>query len=206
MTKAKTRAGKLRMKRSVGRPRIEEGEREGNGRLSRAINPKPTPDPADKFTVQMRARKLGLTLIEAKDPDAGTYIGRLYMQHRAWEQRGSAESRRPLDSITYRQYEAAQKYLALHNDHLKAWGAPGAHYERVLRSSSDEEAAAKWAAKVKEKHTEAQKAIHQAQAENRTENLWAALDYAILRDEEHPHMIGALRILCNALAHHWKIS
>ena len=201
MTKAKTRAGKLRMKRSVGRPRSEDIiYREPSGRRSRSA------EPVDKLATEMRARKLGLTVIEAKDQDAGTFIGRLYMQHKAWEQRGSSESRRPLDSLTYRQHEAAKKYRELHNDHLKAFGIPGAVYESTVGSGGDDEAAAKWSTSVKASYKAAREVLHQAQADNRTENLWAALDYAILRDEEHPHMVRALRILCNALAHHWKIN
>lgn len=201
MGKAKTKAGKLRVKRGVGRPRSEDIiYREPSGRRSRSV------DPVDRLATEIRAKKLGLTVIEARDADAGTYIGRLYMQHKAWEQRGSSESRRPVDSLTYRQHEAAKKYRALHNDYLKAVGAPGAIYEGVPGSGGDDDASAKWAASVKESYGAARVVIQDAQAGSRSENLWAALDYAVLRDEEFPHMIGALRILCNALAHHWKIN
>ncbi len=206
MGKAKTKAEKLRIKRDRGRPRLEVASREANGRASRAIIPRPTPDAADKLTLEVRAKKLGLTVIDAKNQLAATFIGRLYMQHRAWEEKGAKESRRPLDSINERQHSAAVKYRELHNDYLKAVGAPGALYDGKTAGSGDDEALAKWAANIKEKHAEARKAIFAVQCENRGENLWAALDYCILRDEGHLHMIGGLRILCNALAHHWKIA
>lgn len=195
--KAKTKAEKLRVKR--GRPMAIVAHREPNGRASRAA------EPVDKLALETRARKLGLTVIDAKNQLAATFIGRLFMQHRAWEERGGSEHRRPLDSLTERQHKAAVKYRDLHNDYLKAVGAPGAFYDGKSVAGGDDEAHAKWAVGVKESHTEARKAILAAQGENRGENLMAALDYCILRDEPMVHMIGALRILCNALARHWKI-
>ncbi len=63
---------KKRAKR--GRPRIRGCVREQNGRVSRAKTPR---EPANKLTIEMRAKHFGLTVEEAKNPLSGTYIGRL---------------------------------------------------------------------------------------------------------------------------------
>lgn len=47
-------------------------------------------------------------------------------------------------------------------------------------------------------------AIYAAQGlhENRGANMWAAVNYLLDRDEQHPHMIGDLRLALNAIGHH----
>ncbi len=66
---------KKRTKR--GHPRIKGCIREPNGRISRAKTPH---KPMDKLAIEMRAKRFGLTIEEAKNPLSRTYIGRFYLQ------------------------------------------------------------------------------------------------------------------------------
>lgn len=172
--------------------------REPNGRPSRAR------EPADKLALETRARMLGLSVVGAKDPMSATFIGRLHMQFLAWEKRAPSDERRPVESLSTAEYEAATRYLEVHNDHAKAIQSEGAIYDSAGSGSGDEEAHAKWCKAAKSRYDDARKAIMEAQGEARSDNLLAALDLCILRDEPMSHMVGSLRILCNALARHFK--
>ncbi|WP_375610941.1 MULTISPECIES: hypothetical protein [unclassified Bartonella] len=108
---------KKRTKR--GRPRIKGCIREPNGRISRAKTPH---EPMDKLAIEMRAKRFGLTIEEAKNPLSGTYIGRLYLQ----------------GEINQDQYDAAQKYLEVKNNYLCAKGLPNAIYDNFTPSSNEE--------------------------------------------------------------------
>lgn len=186
---ARTKAQKLAAKR--GRPR-KEGYREPNGRPSRSGQ---AHEPADAVALLARARQFRLSRDHAKDPRAGTFLGRLNMLGR---ESGLSDS----------QYDAAQKYLEVHTRYQRSLQSPGAIYDPEAGggASDDPEAYAKWVKGVSEKFTAARNAIQEAQFENRSENLWAALDYVILRGEAHAHLVGATRILCNALSRHFKIA
>jgi hypothetical protein len=174
--------------------------REPNGRASRAR------DPIDKLALEVRARMLGISVLDAKNQLAATFIGRLHMQYQAWEKRGPKDARRPPECLSYREYSAAIRFLDLHNDRLKVIQAHGAQYETRARGDSDIDAVEAWASRVNSEYVGVRKAIQEAQGHNRGENLWAALDYCILRDQPFSNMVGALRILCNSMARHWKIS
>ncbi len=102
-----------------GRPRIKGCIREPNGRISRAKTPH---EPMDKLAIEMRAKRFGLTIEEAKNPLSGTYIGRLYLQ----------------GEINQDQYDAAQKYLEVRNDYLCAKTLPSAIYDKMPSSSNEE--------------------------------------------------------------------
>lgn len=190
--KARTKGAR---KRSRGRPRIETPFREPNGRVSRSQ------DPADKLALETRARMLGLSLIDAKNQLAATWIGRLHMQYQAWEARDKGHPRPP-DSLSRREYDAATRYIALHNDRLKVIQAEGAQYSG-MGASEDIEALERWGRRVNADYAEVRRAIQDAQDRTRSDNLWAALDHCILRDTELPYMVGTLRLLCNVLARHW---
>jgi len=41
--------------------------------------------------------------------------------------------------------------------------------------------------------------VSEAQFEERSENLYAALQYVVVEDKELPHLLGATRIVLNAL-------
>lgn len=191
-----TKSAKRRAKR--GRPRLQVLYREPNGRPSRAN------EPADKLALEARAKMLGLSVISAKDPLAASFIGRLHMQHLAWEKKAASDERRPVESLSTAEYEAAVRYLEIHNDHAKAVQSEGAIYDGEGGGSGDPEAHAVWCKAAIARYDAARKAIMEAQREARYDNLWAALDLCILRDQPMSHMIGSLRILCNALARHFR--
>jgi hypothetical protein len=177
-----------------GRPRKVNVIREPNGRITRAKEP-----PA-KLALEVRARMHKLSIDKAHDQQAGQWLGRLHMAYQAWHRtgRGKDEPQPPM-SISTGQYHALLSYQGLHNDHLKAVGAPGAYYDaHGLRAGTDEEAAARWAEGVKRRHMAARKAI-QSEQNHSHGDLWAALDLCIIQEQQHPHMIGEVRTLGNVL-------
>ncbi len=201
MGKAKTKSQKRR-----GRPKKEDVYRTESGQISRAK------DPPSKLALEARARMHKISVERAKDQHAATYLGRLHMAYMAWkklyqewEKRGRGmEPSQPSQSISTRQYFALLQYRELHNDYLKAIGAPGAYYEpRLSANEGDDDATAEWRTSVITAHKDASEAIQQMQNAERSHNLWAALDYCVLREEEHAYMIGALRELGNALSRHF---
>lgn len=166
---------------------IEGVAREPNGRVSRAA-------PADVVALDARRRHLGLTKEQAKDQKAGSFIGYLSLIG-------------PRDGLSGSQYEAATNYLALRQAYLRAINAPGRVIDGVSTAAPDiTEAYEEWVANTKEVYADCRKAIEEAQNENRRANLWAALDLCIHQDQTVHHMIGDLRIVCNALARFFRVA
>lgn len=185
------------LKRKPGRPRKQNVIREENGRVSRRE------DPPSRLALEMRARMFKLTLDEAKDQKAGEWLGRLHMTYEVWRKKDRGDDKhQPPQSISTSQYHALLNYQALHNDHLKAIGAPGAYFEGTGTGTADEESAAKWSRNVKARHKAARDAIQDRQ-NHYPGNLWAALDMCVIQGEQMPHMIGDLRTLGNTLANHF---
>ncbi|WP_074380617.1 hypothetical protein [Bartonella doshiae] len=172
MTKRKKRAKR-------GRPRINGCIREPNGRISRAKTPH---ERMDKLAIEMRAKRFGLTIEEAKNPLSGTYIGRLYLQ----------------GELNQDQYDAAQKYLEVKNDYLCAKGLPSAVYDEIP-SSSDDKAREKWVEFATEQLSNMQEAIKETQHLYRQYNLYAAIQYIVIEDQTLPHLVNSLRVALNAL-------
>lgn len=143
-----------------------------------------------------------LSIEQAKDQKAGSFLGRLHMAYLAWAKEDRNRPQPEL-SLTTTQYGALAQYQEMHNDWRKAVRAPGAYYEPHLGSSGDEDAHARWANQAKEKYTLTREAIQEAQNFDRANNLWAALDLCVLQELELPHMMGSLRTLANALARHY---
>jgi hypothetical protein len=198
--KARTRGQKKR-----GRPKKEGVFREASGRPSRAE------DPPQKTATEARARLLGLSVIDAQNPEAASWLGRLHMAYVTWQaaQKKTPEnSRRPQPelSISTAQYYAALSYLTLTNNRSKALQSEGAVYDNqsIWRTSSDEAEHARWCADILAEYDKVRDAIQEAQGLSRTANLWAALDFCVLRDMEMPHMIGDLRMLLNAMNRHYR--
>lgn len=168
-----------------------EGYREPNGRLSRSGRDHL---PADTVALDARMKQFGVSRSMAKDQKASTFIGRLCLSG-------------PATGLSEGQYEAAVTYRSLYNAWQRAVQSPGAIYDpqAIGGDGTDPEAYAEWVASVKARYTAARQAVHDAQFDNRVENLLAALDYIILRDQQVHHLIGAARLVCNALARHFKI-
>lgn len=174
--------------------------REPNGRVSRSRNP------IDKLALEARAKMLGISVLDAKNQLAATYIGRLHMRYQAWERRAPKDVPRPSECLSEREYKAATRFLELYNDRLKVVQAEGAQYDKRPTGEADIDAMEAWAKRVNGEYQAVRDAIQEAQNVNRSENLWAALDYCLIRDQELPGMVGSLRILCNSMARFWKIT
>lgn len=173
-------------KNKVGRPKKLNVLREPNGRISRS---KTSPQ---ELAIRMRAKKFNLSLEQAKDPKSQSWIGRLcFLGHEL--------------GLSDDQYKAAQYYLKLYNDYRKAILSPSAHYEERINATGekDNKAYEKWVAKTLIKFKQANNAIQKSQFDNPNDNLYAAIQYAVLEDKELMHLLGALRIALNALHHHF---
>lgn len=181
-----SKAAKLRAKRqSRGRPKIEGVAREANGRVSRSGRDF---TPSNDTGIEARANRLGLTVIQARDQKAGTFIGYLNLLGKQ-------------DGVSDDQYDAAIKFLDLRRNYLLAIKAPNAERRDDNPGVGSNEVSDNyidWCARVRSDYEACRKAIQNAQNESRC-NLWAALDLCLIRDERMDHMIGDIRILCNAL-------
>lgn len=187
--KARTKAERLRRKK--GRKKIEGVAREPNGRISRSGIDH---GPADIVALEARQRHLGLTREQAKDQKAGTYIGYLNILGRR-------------DGLSDDQYDAAVEFQSLYLAYQRAIQSPGRLLdgEAGIASSEVTDAYEEWVKRTRKAYQECRDAIQEAQFEHRHCNLWAALDLCVIQGHHMPHMLGDLRILCNALARHFRI-
>ena len=173
----------------------KNGPREANGRLTRAMNPtKPkTIEAENESPLALRAKVFGLTPAEARDQKAGSFIGRLQIVHQ--------RDKNDQSGISQEQYDAAIRFLELRNQFHKQIGSADAIYERAegsLSMMTEDERQDQWA-KIKARWHDVTRCIQDAQNQTRG-NLWAALDYCVVRNESCGHMIGDLRLALNALA------
>jgi len=168
-----------------GRPPIEGRLREPSGRLSRAKNP------VQKLALEARARHTGLSLAQAGDPASENYLGVLSLL-------GAQEG------ISREQYEAAQRFLTIRNDYRKSLLSPGAYYEQSSgRREEDMDEYHAWVCRVRQRYAQALKAVQEAQLDNGHENLYAALHYVVMEGRRLPHLLGATRMVLNALYRHF---
>lgn len=177
-----------------GRPRKAGVKRTKSGAISRAAGA--YNENADAIALRMRV--FGLSEKDARDQKAATFIGRLCMAGR----------RNTTDGITEAQYEAATEYLAAYANFQKAVKSPNAL--RTGSGGGDQGESADYDSRCRrwvQKFEAIQAAVQQEQGfhENRGSNMWAAIDYLLIRDEQHSHMIGDLRLALNAVGHHLGI-
>lgn len=131
---------------------------------------------------------------QAKDQKAGTFIGYLNILGR-------------VDGISDDQYAAAISFLDLRHAYLRAIKAPNGEIDSGVPGSSGDtvsEEYERWCESTIKRYMECRKAIQEAQNMHRMENLWAALDHCIIRGDRQSHMIGSIRVLCNALARFFR--
>lgn len=176
--------------KKLGRP-LKEGVREPNGRISRTGI---RHEEANRVAIRARMRQLGITENQAMDQKAGSFIGYLALLG-------------PDDGLSEIQYQAAVAFHELYLQYQRAMKAPGAQYDpyAVGGEGMDPDAYAEWAKGVLEKFDSARKTVMEAQFQNKSENLLAAADYVLMRDQPVHNLIGATRILCNNLVRHFKI-
>jgi hypothetical protein len=185
MTKAKTNGEKRRAKRGRGRPCKPNVARNDDGRISRAIEPGEAPDVLGK---QTRVKMFGVKIEEAADKEAGTVIGRLKLS----------------EEITEHQHNALEQYGKLSERYFSSILAPdslrskgGGSAMRIPDDSVDIETRRKWDGTMK--------AINEAQKYH-TGNLYAALQFIVVRDQFYEHMVGDARIAANALVRYYKMA
>lgn len=175
-----------KIKGKRGRPKMENAAREPSGRVSRSGISHP---PADIVALRARAIRMGLSVEQARDQKAGTFIGALNIIGKA-------------GGLSDDQYEGATRFLELRSSYLMAIKAPSADRDNGTPAGSSgdiSENYEKWCKATIERYGECKKAIQTAQNEVRL-NLWAALDFCVIKGERQPHMIGDLRVVCNILA------
>lgn len=185
MTKAKTNGAKLRSKRQRGRPCKRGVARNDNGRISQAREPGEAPD---LLARRKRVELFGVKLEDAGVQEFGTVIGRL------WKSK----------EITEQQHNALQRYGELANRYFSSIHAPdslrskgGGSVMRIPDDKADLQARRKW--------KEIMTAVNDAQKYHHG-NLYAALQFIVIRDEFHEHMIGDARIAANALVRYYGLS
>jgi hypothetical protein len=205
--------------------RIKDAKREANGRLSREEefvrarkNAQADAESWDAMSVAMQARRSQYGLAYPPAPNASDEVKR--RPHVLDQRAGSVVGRLSIQGeISPAQYDAALKYAEDIDNYRKAISAPripGAvdlnavrgngvdNAERVefvaraVRRYCGEKRGERWEGGVLNALRECQSSIA-----NRGENLMAALDYFILRDEDHKHMLPWLRTALNCLSRHY---
>lgn len=174
----------------MARPRKSGVKRTKSGRASRA---RAYTENTEAFA--LRQRMFGLSEQDARDQKAATYVGRLSLANR----------KNNADGITEAQYNAAQDYLKAYEAFQRAIKSPDAlRAGEGAAGGPESEGYADWCHRAVARFEAMQKAIQYEQClhRNRGANMFAALDYLLVRDEQHPHMIGDLRLALNAIGHH----
>lgn len=183
MTKAKTKGQKLREKR-MGRPCREGVARTKSGRISYARDGEEAPDTLLK---SRRSILFGAPMEDAGGSEWGSVVGRLLKS----------------DEITRDQYVALGRYYTLAERYFASIQAPdslrsksGGSAMRIPNDDADIETRRNWRNVIRE-ITDAQK-VHNG-------NLFAALQFMVMRDEFHEHMLGDLRIVANVLDRYYRL-
>ncbi|AQX19772.1 hypothetical protein [Bartonella sp. WD16.2] len=170
----------MKKRKKRGRPRITGQKREPNGRISRAKTPR---KPTDQLTLEMRAKHYGISIQDAKNPLMGTYVGRLYLLEK---------------KINQDQYDASQQYIQVRNDYCCAKGFPGAVHDDVT-SNHDQDSLEKWVKITTDRYEAVRDVIRETQGLYRQYNLYAALQYIVIEDQQLKHLVSSLYIALNAL-------
>lgn len=182
-------------------PRPASGKREANGRKSRRPVDITTRlnthlEAAERETlrtgVEARHRLYDIPPQHLRDTDAGTAVGRL----------------RLAGEITMQQCQAAIAYCEVYEAMQAAIGgprSPGAVNLNATKGMPGAENVNK-SIQARQAWEDALKAVQARQNAIRGGGaLIASLDYCVLRDGDHPHMLGWLREALDALAEHFKI-
>ncbi len=184
MTKAKTAGAKLRVKRR-GRPCKQDVARNDNGRISQARLPGEAPDVLAR---RKRVALFGGSMDNAGDQIRGTVIGRLWIAKELSDQQHGA---------LQRYGELAERYFSsiLAPNSLRSKG--GGSAMRIPDDSFDIETRRKWDGSMK--------TVNEAQKYHNG-NLYAALQFIVIKDEFHEHMLGDARIAANALVRYYGLT
>lgn len=172
----------------AGRKKIAGVKRTPSGRRSRASSEYQE----NLVPILTRMRMFGLSEVDARDQKASTFIGRLQLTK----------------VISQAQYDAAVEFFHVHDAYKRAISAPdGFKSSGGAAGAGESEGHAAWCRKARQRYDSAIAAVQAEQNlfANRGAAMIAALDYAVLRDEQMWHLVGDCRLALNALAHHFGI-
>lgn len=178
-----------------GRPRKEGVEREANGRIQRETKR----EAADAGPLAVRARLAGITVAQAKDQMAGSFIGILRI-------RGQVDRRDPI-GISEEQHIALAHYGRIVADYRRAIAVPGAGVASEGSGSGGPEISegyVRWCDRARQIHEDARTAVMEAQMGNHKDHLLGALQYGVVEDLRVWHLVGAMRLAANALQAHFE--
>jgi hypothetical protein len=178
--KAKTKADNVKRRR--GRPCKTGVNRNASGRITN----KPGEAP-DRLAKDTRIRLFNVAPEDAAQPEAGSVIGRMKLS----------------GEISAEQYEAFIRYTMTAERYRSAMQVPDSLKTRrggVMSIPDDEvDVAARAAWRNLMGAISAEQRFHRG-------NLMAPLNFIVSRDEDHPHMIGDLRIVGNVLSRFYGIA
>ncbi|WP_083868466.1 hypothetical protein [Bartonella queenslandensis] len=187
-TKACSKAAKLRAKRKKRRIKLEDNRRQQGEQSSRAKGS------SDKIALEARARLMGLSLEQARDPRSATNLGRLVLLN----------EKEPGKGITPDQYDAIVKYLHVVNEYKQALLSPGAEWEKGVILLNDNGGYEKWYQRAVQRYDDVNKALVEGQRDNPHANFEIIIKHVILRDIAMSHYMVDLRLLCDILYRHFN--
>jgi len=141
--------------------------------------------------VAVRMAKYGLGEDDARDPKAGTVVGRLRLAKVLGEH----------------EYAAALRLLDRYDAFKRAVKSPG-----LVRTGSSEagelssDEYAEWCSRAISGYEMAVDVVRSANNVHRGRNLFAAIDYLVFRDEDFIHMRDDLKLALSALAEHFGLT
>lgn len=179
-----------------GRKR-KSGKREPNGKLSRRTEHKQERRRVDEQVMMSvakdaRVRLWGVSYDLAGTAHAGSVVGRLVL----------------MDRLTQEQADVAQHVQGIYERYRRAIDAPprpgAVDLNRVHGLGTGNDMSPEQCAVARKAWADVQTILLEANMFNRASNLFAAMDYLVLRDEYHPHMVGDLRLALNALGRYYR--
>lgn len=176
-----------RKKSKAGRPR-KEGPREANGQRVRSYVKAESERSAVETAIEARKRVFGMTEAQAKDPDAGSVIGRMRMEGR----------------LSRDQLDAAQRFIEVTNGWQRSIDSKPHHNQPRAEVTPDgEQTHEDWCQDKRKAFADMQAALEEVCQETRSQLPRKALDMIVLRDIEVPHFDGELRTALNRLHRHF---
>jgi len=139
--------------------------------------------------IETRMRMYGMTEKQARDPMAGTAIGRLCMGK----------------EISIDQYDVAAKYLAIRSAYLRGIGAPSDGHDPRPEYAGSGGSHEDFVRLAKSNYEAAHEVIKSHMFAERSPNGTVALDMIVVRDVDAPHLVGDLRTLLNVLSRHFSM-
>lgn len=182
-TKAKTKTQRRVAKR--GRPCKPNVARNDNGRIYEPKEPQEAPDVLAR---RKRVELFGGSMEDAGSQDRGTVIGRLWLTKDISDEQYSALER-------FGKLAARYQTVMCVPDSLKKTN--GGSVMTIPDDDAEIEVRGKW--------REVSRAVIDANTYH-AGNLMGALQYMVIRDEFHEHMVGDTRIAANALVRYYKLS